>query len=185
MDLCIYIMLLRSNINSAKKSVIMQKRHSHTTFSENVLVIRCFSLNCHFSRKNLMGWPPFTKYYKHTNSPQVTYFIIVNFGLDIFFISLFLLLLRILFLKWLRGLVQGYHFKKISFEFQGVFVLLKVNPLCLYGHNILLFIKFNASKNDWSKYSNNHQMKARSLLFKLPWCLQLFMAELRVFVIGQ
>ena len=46
------IMLLRSNMNSAKKSVIMQKRHSHTTFFEN---IRCFSLSCHFSRKNLMG----------------------------------------------------------------------------------------------------------------------------------
>ena len=140
----ISIILLRSNTNSAKQSVIMQKRHSRTTYSED---IRCFSLNGHFSRKNLVAWPPFTKHYKHTNSAQVTCFIIVNFGLDMFFISLFLLLLRILFLNWPRGLVQGYHLRRLSLNSRVFSFYFKVNPFCLYDHDILLFIKFNANKN--------------------------------------
>ena len=74
----------------------MQKQHSNWTFSET---IRCFCLNGHFFRKNVMGWLSLTRCYKDTNSAQVTCFIIVNFCLDIFFISFFLFLLYILFFK--------------------------------------------------------------------------------------
>ena len=74
----------------------MQKQHSNWTFSET---IRYFCLNGHFFRKNVMGWLSLTRCYKDTNSAQVTCFIIVNFCLDIFFISFFLFLLYILFFK--------------------------------------------------------------------------------------
>ena len=128
----------------------MQKQHSHRTFSET---IRCFRLNGHFFRKNLMGWPSLSRYYKDTNLPQITCFIIVNISFFSFFT---------LHSLWLRDpipVTKIIILRKLAWNSWAFLFYLKVNPHDLYGHCILLFIGFNASKNDWSKYFNNHKMK--------------------------
>ena len=127
----------------------MQKQHSHRTFSET---IRCFRLNGHFFRKNLMGWPSLTIYYKDTNLPHY----LLDHCRHKFF-SFFTL-----HSLWLRDpipVTKIIILRKLAWNSWAFLFYLKVNPHDLYGHCILLFIGFNASKNDWSKYSNNHKMK--------------------------
>ena len=89
----------------------MQKQHSHRTFSET---IRCFRLNGHFFERNLMGWPSLTRYYKATNSAQITCFV-VNFDLDIFFMGFFLFYSAFFFLKWLKDLFIIYQLPRLWF----------------------------------------------------------------------
>ena len=103
----------------------MQKQHSHRTFSET---IRCFRLNGHFFRKNLMGWPSLSRYYKDTNLPQITCFIIVNISFFSFFT---------LHSLWLRDpipVTKIIILRKLAWNSWAFLFYLKVNPPFLYSH---------------------------------------------------